>query len=321
MNRADYYNYIEEKLDLLSRRIERRGKLNILDYHIHSEYFYRDLFNLLFDWKLKNVNDENQNVEGIDLADNIHHLIVQVSATNTKDKIQHSLDKLLVDDYKDYTFIFISIAKPAENLRTKTYNVPESISFNPVMDIYDLDRILGEIKSLEIQKFESIYNLIWKELGKETSTIRLESNITTIIKLLADADLALASINTPKVFDIDKKIDFNQIIYAKALIAQYKIYQSVVNNIYVAFDKMGQNKSLFVLNKIHKIYLENAVTKHGDELFNAILDELKEEVVNSANVNALTSDEIDMCVDIIVVDAFVRCKIFENPENYNYAAI
>ena len=48
MNRADYYNYIEEKLVVLGRRIELRGKLNVLDYHIHSEYFYRDFFNLLY---------------------------------------------------------------------------------------------------------------------------------------------------------------------------------------------------------------------------------------------------------------------------------
>ena len=44
------------------------------------------------------------------------------------------------------------------------------------------------------------------------------------------------------------------------------------------------------------------------------LNDLKNEVVNSANCEDLTSDEIDMCADIVVVDAFIRCKIFENPE-------
>lgn len=320
MNRVKYYNYIEEKLDLLSRRIDRRGKLNILDYHIHSEYFYRDLFNLLYDWNLKNVNDENQNVEGIDLEDNIKHIIIQVSATNTKAKIQHSLDKLN-SYYNNYSFKFISIAKSTENIRDKSYKVPQGISFDPITDIYDLDRILFEIKSFEIKKLELVYSFIWKELGKETSTQRLESNITTIIKLLANTNLSVTNNNTPKAFDIDKKINFNRLKDAKAIIAQYKIYQAVVNNIYVSFDKMGQNKSLFVLNRMHKIYLENAKNQQGDQLFNTILNELKKEVAQSANVNELTSDEIDMCVDIIVVDAFVRCKIFENPENYNYATI
>ncbi len=30
-------------------------------------------------------------------------------------------------------------------------------------------------------------------------------------------------------------------------------------------------------------------------------------------------DELELGVDIMPVDAFIRCKIFENPENYNYA--
>jgi hypothetical protein len=32
----------------------------------------------------------------------------------------------------------------------------------------------------------------------------------------------------------------------------------------------------------------------------------------------LTKESIDICSDIIVVDAFIRCKIFENPEGYSY---
>ena len=38
MNRADYYNYIDEKLVVLGRRIELRGKLNVLDYYMDSCY-------------------------------------------------------------------------------------------------------------------------------------------------------------------------------------------------------------------------------------------------------------------------------------------
>lgn len=39
MNRSTYFNYIEEKLEFLSFRIQNKGKLNILDLHIYSETF------------------------------------------------------------------------------------------------------------------------------------------------------------------------------------------------------------------------------------------------------------------------------------------
>ncbi len=47
MNRSIYYNYIEDKLFTLSKRVKSRGKLNILDLHIHLENFYLNLLNKL----------------------------------------------------------------------------------------------------------------------------------------------------------------------------------------------------------------------------------------------------------------------------------
>jgi hypothetical protein len=48
-------NYIEEKLNVLSYRITKRGKLNILDLNIHSETFFADFLNMLCDLKLQNT--------------------------------------------------------------------------------------------------------------------------------------------------------------------------------------------------------------------------------------------------------------------------
>ena len=58
MNRENLFNYIEEHLAVLAYRVERRGKLNILDLHLHSENFYRDFLNLLYGWNLENQNTE-----------------------------------------------------------------------------------------------------------------------------------------------------------------------------------------------------------------------------------------------------------------------
>ena len=52
MERVGFFNTIEEKLNFLSFRIEQRGKINLLDFNIHSENFFADLINLIFDYKL-----------------------------------------------------------------------------------------------------------------------------------------------------------------------------------------------------------------------------------------------------------------------------
>ena len=145
MNRTQYYNYIDEKLHTLAHRITTNGKLNMLHLHMHSENFYLHLFNLLYDYNLKNLNESLQNVEAIDLIDDNKKIVMQVSSTSTKQKIESSLKKDLIKSYSNYTFKFISIAKDATDLRNKTYNNPHAIMFNPISDIYDITSILNTV--------------------------------------------------------------------------------------------------------------------------------------------------------------------------------
>src|SRR5665648_286079 len=98
MNRVDYFNYIEEKINFLAFRVDSRGKLNILDFHAHSENFYQHFFNKLFNWELINLNESKQNIEAIDLIDHSNKYIVQVSATNTKEKMEAALEKKIIQE-------------------------------------------------------------------------------------------------------------------------------------------------------------------------------------------------------------------------------
>ena len=66
---------------------------------MHSENFYRDFINLLYGWSLENANNRLQNIEAIDLIDDNVKLIVQVSATATKTKINNSLSKKSIEEY------------------------------------------------------------------------------------------------------------------------------------------------------------------------------------------------------------------------------
>lgn len=57
-----------------------------------------------------------------------------------------------------------------------------------------------------------------------------------------------------------------------------------------------------------------------DQLFFEVISKVQEKVLNSSNYSSIPFDELELCVNILVVDAFVRCKIFENPDSYNYAS-
>ncbi len=56
----------------------------------------------------------------------------------------------------------------------------------------------------------------------------------------------------------------------------------------------------------------------SQELFFSIIDNIIELIKNSKNYIEIPYEELEMCVSVLVVDAFIRCKIFKNPEGYNY---
>lgn len=75
---------------------------------------------------------------------------------------------------------------------------------------------------------------------------------------------------------------------------------SVFNYLFNQYDKLNKSKTTDI-----KVFYE-------------LIDNIIDFIQNSNNYNEISYEELEMCVYIIVVDAFIRCKIFRNPEGYNY---
>ncbi|MEY8320272.1 ABC-three component system protein [Lachnospiraceae bacterium 46-61] len=320
MNRSYYFNYIEEKLNTLSYRIQKRAKLNLLDLNIYSESFFAQLMNNLLGYNLKNVNITKQNTEGIDLIDNQNKVIIQVSSTCSKQKIEKSLSKAILQNYSDFYFKFIAISGEATKLKTQIFQNPYGVNFSPANDIYDIKSLLDIILNMPIEKQQILYEFFKNELGDSGNTVKMDTNLAAIINILARMDLT-DKIDSPEInsFKILKKIEYNKLSLVQSIIEDYKIYSSKLNEKYKEFDKQGVNKSFSVLSVIRKQYIK-LLSENVEpyKLFYMIIDNLIELIRNSKNYIEIPYDELDVCVSILVVDAFIRCKIFENPEGYNY---
>ena len=320
MNRSLYFNYISKKFHELSGEIKTRSKLNLLDFHVHSENFYLHFFNLLYGYKLENMNSKLQNVEAIDLIDHQNKVIIQVSATSTKQKIESALSKDIINQHKGYNFKFISISKDASSLRNKKYSNPYLIAFSPDQDIYDITSILNMVLSKSVTKIKAIYEFIKEELGGEVDIVKLDSDLATIINILSKEQWDKANqTDTVNSFEIEKKITLNELKNARDTIKEYCVYYQKVDEKYTEFDTQGVNKSNAVLASIKREYLKFK-DKDADSIFSSVIDSVKNKVLDSSNFKQIPIDELELCVDILVVDAFIRCKIFENPEGYSYAA-
>lgn len=320
MNRSQYFNYIEDKIDYLSYRIGKRGKINLLDLNIYSETFFAEMINMLLKLNLKNMNAIKQNVEGIDLIDHDNKVVAQVSSTNTKQKIENSLKKEIIKKYKDYRFIFIPIVGDSDALRLKTFRNPHGINFNPEEDIYDTKAILNLVLNMKIGEQQNFYTFIKEVLGNEVDLVKVDTNLAAIINILAKENLVNIP-NSPQInhFEINRKIEFNNLQNAKGTIDLYKVYYSKLDEKYTEFDKLGANRSFSVFSVLSNQYIKLQNEKQDDiDIFYSVINNVIEIIQKSKNYVEIPYEELEMCVCIIVVDAFIRCKIFKNPEGYNH---
>lgn len=320
MNRSNYFNYIEEKLELLSLRIKNRGKINLLDLNIYSETFFAELMNYLLGYNLENINAIKQNAEGIDLIDNKNKIIVQVSATCSKQKIEGSLSKKIYKDYLGFSFKFVAISGSAGKLKSQTFSNPYRINFLPMNDIYDIKSLLNIVLNMNIKNQRTLYEFIKDELGNSVDMVKVNTNLASIINILSQDNLANV-IDSPEInsFEIFRKIEFNDLLSVQPTIDDYKIYYSRLDEKYKEFDKQGVNKSFSVLSTIRKQYVKLLGSNiEPYEMFYSIIDNLIEFIMNSKNYVEIPYEELETCVSILVVDAFTRCKVFKNPEGYNH---
>jgi hypothetical protein len=275
----------------------------------------------VYGWTIIDENENRQNVEAIDLIDETNKFVIQVSATASKQKIESSLSKDSIKNFRGYTFKFISIAKDADELKKITFNNPSRINFTPSSDIIDVKSILKKIKGLRPDDQKRVYEFVRKELTPEIDPLKLETNLASIINILSKEDWdktePVSEINS---FEIERKISHNKLNSAKAIIDDYTVHYGRVDKIYTEFDSQGSNKSSSVLSTIRQEYAKAKPNLTDDQLFFEVISKVQEKVLNSSNYSYIPFDELELCVNILVVDAFVRCKIFENPDSYNYAS-
>lgn len=318
MNRNIYVTKIKTLIDILKVEIKDSGKLNLLDINVHVEDFFRDLLNLIYGWQLQNMNQRNLNAAGGDLWYDDDKIVIQVSSTTTKDKIQSSIDKLSAEQFAGYRFKFLRIDGDVIKLRKESYNTHNDIVFNPSEDIIDISTLLKDITHLDIDCLRRVYELCGKEIVPLDTPKVTETDLAIVVKALATNVKDWLKERRPIGFDIEKKIDFNHLEGKRRLINDYKLYIGKLNAVYGEFVDNATDYSFIILQTLSDMYSDYLGQFESNALFDKIVDNARELALKSKSAKDIPVDRVNVCINVIVVDAFIRCRIFEDPEGYSY---
>ena len=178
------------------------------------------------------------------------------------------------------------------------------------------------IETLRAMKREHEKNIASLQVGKNTIA-KYPSVLSTLINqigsiLLKDEFEDFGK----KAPDTEEKILYNNVITYKPIIEEFSIYQGKLNGIYDEIEKQGSSKKSFLLQNIKTLYLREkgkyvsieAIRDNADLIFENIENEIWKILESSSNLSpSLPIESIKMGILIVMVDAFMRCKILEEP--------
>ena len=129
-------------------------------------------------------------------------------------------------------------------------------------------------------------------------------------------------LESPKAFNPEDKIAFNSIKRNKNLIKEYSVFFPKINAIYDELESQGSFRKEKLLRNIKLIYTRikgKYVLDSDNEIeiiqLNAdnILEDAENQLFDMIEDTTALKEDIAFAVPIIMVDAFLRCKILENP--------
>ena len=118
----------------------------------------------------------------------------------------------------------------------------------------------------------------------------------------------------PVLFYIEEKVKFNSLKRWRQDVCDLTVYSGMVSRIYKEFDENGRNKSRNVMLWLNYLYRQLSDNHKGDELFDLLLKRVCEDVSGDFRLKEdIMEEDLIYNARIVLVDAFIKCKIFEKP--------
>lgn len=321
MNRTILIEKINYCLSILNTSVKLNNPNSLMNDTVNCENIFKEVFNCLWDLDLENTNLFKSNFSAIDLKDDTNKIIFQITSERSTNKIQTTLDKPILKSYKGYKLCFLIISdQSVEYFRDQNYTDKYLNTFDR-RNILSLKDIVSFISKSDVSKLELIKEKLEKNIIIPPRDVKmLDTNLAEIIKMLGDEEIEPET-NNLNNFQIVKKIEFNNLKEKEEEILELTSYYSKLNEKYKTLNLLGKNKERSVLLKLSKIYNDivfKNVHLSEKDIYEKIIEEVIIYVKDSPNFNKICEEELLFAVEIIVCDAFIKCKIFKNPKGYYY---
>lgn len=160
-------NNIKKCTDYVIALIQKIAVLNSLHYYdinTSSENFFKRILNLVYGWKLSNLNEEKMNATAIDLYDDKSKIAVQVTSDDSAGKIHETITKYIENKYQEKYDRLVFLVMVMDKNYTAEFDKDKIVGFDKKRDIITCQRLIEDISKLEPEKIQEITNYFEFEL-------------------------------------------------------------------------------------------------------------------------------------------------------------
>lgn len=159
----------------------------------------------------------------------------------------------------------------------------------------------------QLKDMKQVHEDAFEASRSSAFVVKSSSLIAKVIKNLSSHLGQPKPSRTTHAFEIDDKIVFNKIDRHAGIIQKYSAYYGIIEPIYNEFESA---RKIALLESFNDLYLScKGGSKSSDDVWDKVESLLIGKINREANLEY--SEEIEWCTKIIMVDAFLRCKILE----------
>lgn len=173
ITRGYFIGQIIDELTAVSHQVKSRAGLQLFDLNRYLEDFFKDILNIVYDYKLKNLNDDRSNNPGLDLGDEGAKVAFQVTSTKTSDKINKTLKKAAGQVGKFPTIYVLILQDKQGSYSGLDADLAKPFDFKAEENILDIGDVLKDVLSLPIDRLQELFALV----GKEVARVKIELEV------------------------------------------------------------------------------------------------------------------------------------------------
>lgn len=167
---------IRRRFALIAADIEIDNKSSLYDRNSHMERYFKQILNAIYETNLVSTNLDISNYPAIDLKDAAGKIAYQITATNTKQKINNTIDTFfkhkLENEIDTLNFLIL------KNFQGPKISVGSKGTVNyEVITIFDLSRIIADLD--DESKIAEIHEIVMVEyIVEATSSVGIKAGAT-----------------------------------------------------------------------------------------------------------------------------------------------